>query len=190
MRLELGDEQHHDTRMVLAIARIHPDRTYDLVRAMDLANPSEVDAEIKNGSIYIRSATAHHGLYAVVYQFKPAGNGFRLVGLERQSITADESGQAAGHIELWEGVSADLVNAKATYWAQSFDLNSPKGQKAWETALQWHRQGRASPGGSRQQVRLKLRRPWILQQFSIDAFDASFLCHHFDYRLTFHSLCR
>jgi hypothetical protein len=188
IRVNAGDE--NDFRPVLVFARIGQGPRYEPFHVISSPNLASLRVQISHGSMTLRQDTAHHGVYAITYQFKPVRGHLELVGLERQSITPGQDADTQGPVELWEGVSVNFLSARATYWAKTFALDRPQAQQAWEQALQWHAAGRSPAVRQQRTVRFKPGRPVELEHFAPDAFNTDFLCHFFDFSLHFHSACQ
>jgi len=194
MRVDMVDEAREGFKPVMIFARIGKDKTYAPFHVMALRNPAETSVQVRNESIYIRSETAHHGRYSSTYQFRLKNGAFRLVGMERQSITSSQSagGGAAtgGNIELWEGQSVNFLTAEAIYWAQAFDMDRAQDVKRWEMALKQHASGLSPTSSAKRKVRVSGVANVDLEHFDLDDFNSDFLCHYFDYRLKFRSSCK
>ena len=190
MHLNVGTDTPEGFKPALVFARISKDKTYDPFEVIELPSLLGLSVQIKNESIYIRLDNAHHGVYFTTYQFKLQNDGFRLVGIEGQSITPSNYAGIKGNIELWEGRSANLLTSEAIFWAEAFDLDKPYEWKQWEKALKRHDQGLPSAKAKTRKVRLKLNSRWYLEQFDPYDFREDFLCHYFDHNLKFHNSCK
>ncbi|MES2049322.1 MAG: hypothetical protein V4447_13060 [Pseudomonadota bacterium] len=183
--LAISTETENGSKQALVFARIRRDKTYDPFALIEYDSFPGLSLQIKNESIYIRSENAHHGTYSTTYQFKLQNDGFRLIGIEKQSMVLSESGK-----DIWRGESVNLLTSEAIYWVQAIKLDTPSEQSQWEKALERHRQGLPSTNAQTRTVSIKLNKRWYLKDFDLVGFSEDFLCHYFDDNLKFYNSCK
>lgn len=189
--INVGNETLDESKPVLVFARIAADNTFKPFALIELDTLLETTVQIKNESIYLRHATANNGVYSSTYQFKPKNNQFQLVGIEKQSITLGNSSKTGKTIQLWEGVSANLVSSIASYWASALSMENPKEEEQVMMELDRYNQGLVPSKRTWKEVLLKLKHPENLEHFNLYNSDAEHaLCHSFDYDLQFHNDCK
>lgn len=191
IQLDVGDSAKDVFSPVLVFARIAEGNAYAPIAVWKIANlNTDLQVNIRNNSIYVRYDTAHHGVYSSTYQFKLSDGAFQLVGIERQSITRAAYAEIMKNFELWEGVSANLMTAKAIVWAQIFDMNNERAYAKWEQALLRHRLGLSATEGKRRKVSIQEVSPIWLKQFNPYSFNSDFLCFSFDHKLRINNSCQ
>ena len=168
-------------------------KSLELIAVIDVyENTSSYQFKINNNSLYIKTNTAHHGVYFSQYQFKKKNDGFYLVGVEAQSISPTtftlDSDNSEHSLEMWDGLSVNFLTSKAECWLETFDLESGEKSKAWKqwrAALTKLDKGKRSTNAISRTISFKRVNLEPLDKFDTYNINYPFTCY-FDHNKRFH----
>lgn len=161
-----------------------------------VGDPHTYRVKIANNSFYLRTDSAHHGIYYATYQFKIIAKKFYLVGVETQSITScaysvdpDESETTpCRFLDMWAGTSVNFLTSKAECWLQTFTLdkdNQSIDWNKWLAAMEYFKQGRRSKHAISRAIKIHHSDLVAIDQFDLYNFNIPNTCY-FDYKGGFH----
>lgn len=183
---QIGDEQYlaiianqtspkkEDFRpMILIFKRNLKD--YITIAQVDLQYDNVVayHVEIKENSIYLMHANAHHGVFDERYQFKKINQSFRMVGAETQSsqlgcYASGEFSPGCDTYDVWSGNSYNFLTSTTICWQETIPLeNQQRSKEERDRYQKWHQPKR----GVRHQMKFTQMNLPLLDGF--DFFESS-----------------